>query len=218
MGERMVRRIPGPRSPFERRSPELFVGVDLGQAQDFTAIAVLEGGDIYRVRHLMRERGVPYPKIINQIQSLLYSRELETSATTLIVDQTGVGAPVVDLLRSRGLVLKAITITGGDRAHADDNDKWKRNWRVPKRDLISNLVVLSQSHRLKIAAGLKEADTLANELQNMRVKIDLRTAHDSYTTWREGQHDDLVLAVALAAWWAENRSLPKPSYPFLLSG
>jgi len=43
---------------------------------------------------------------------------------------------------------------------------------------------------MKIASGLKEAATLANEFQNMRVKIDLRTAHDSYTTWREGQHDD----------------------------
>jgi hypothetical protein len=23
--------------------------------------------------------------------------------------------------------------------------------------------------------------------------------------WREGQHDDLVLATALAAWWGESR-------------
>ena len=63
-----------------------------------------------------------------------------------------------------------------------------------------------------IASGLKEAATLANEFQNMRVKIDLRTAHDSYTTWRDGQHDDLVLAVALASWWAEKRPMrmPKP--------
>jgi hypothetical protein len=37
------------------------------------------------------------------------------------------------------------------------------------------------------------------------MKIDLTTGHDSYGQWREGQHDDLVLAVALATWWAETR-------------
>ena len=189
---------------------EFFIGVDLGQAKDYTAIAVLEGNHTYRVRHLVRERGIPYPTIVNQIHSLTHSRELRSGQINLVVDQTGGGAPVVDLLRNKGLMPIAITITGGDHPHQEDHKK--RTWSVPKRDLISNLLVLSQTQRMKIASGLKEAATLANEFQNMRVKIDLRTAHDSYTTWREGQHDDLVLAVALASWWAEKRPMrmPKP--------
>ena len=28
-------------------------------------------------------------------------------------------------------------------------------------------------------------------------------AHDIYGAWREGQHDDLVLATALAVWFGE---------------
>ena len=28
-------------------------------------------------------------------------------------------------------------------------------------------------------------------------------ANDTYGAWREGTHDDLVLSVALAAWYAE---------------
>ncbi len=35
------------------------------------------------------------------------------------------------------------------------------------------------------------------------MKIDSKTAHDSYEAWREGVHDDLVLSVALACWTAE---------------
>jgi len=31
-------------------------------------------------------------------------------------------------------------------------------------------------------------------------KINLKTAHDSYEHWRETDHDDLVLATALACW------------------
>lgn len=46
------------------------------------------------------------------------------------------------------------------------------------------------------------SDVLVRELQNFRVKINLETAHDSYAAWREGDHDDLVLAVCLALWAA----------------
>ena len=40
------------------------------------------------------------------------------------------------------------------------------------------------------------------ELQNFQVKITL-SANETFGSWREGIHDDLVLAVSLAAWWAE---------------
>jgi hypothetical protein len=41
-------------------------------------------------------------------------------------------------------------------------------------------------------------------LLHFRAKIDSLTAHSSYGAWKEGQHDDLVLAVALAVWFAEH--------------
>ena len=62
--------------------------------------------------------------------------------------------------------------------------------------------MLLQTGRLKVAAGLKDARTLVHELLRFRVKIDPLTAHDSYGAWREGAHDDLVLAVAIAVWYA----------------
>jgi hypothetical protein len=68
---------------------------------------------------------------------------------------------------------------------------------VPKRELVSVAQVALQTGRLKIAASLAEAATLTNELMNFKVKISLETAHDSYGAWREGTHDDLVLALAL---------------------
>jgi hypothetical protein len=46
---------------------------------------------------------------------------------------------------------------------------------------------------------------LVRELENFKVKVNIHTAHDSYETWRESDHDDLVLALALAFWWAEQR-------------
>ncbi len=42
------------------------------------------------------------------------------------------------------------------------------------------------------------------------MKIHVATAHDSYEAWREGDHDDLVLSVAMAC-WAGERFLRKPA-------
>src|SRR5215212_5175327 len=43
---------------------------------------------------------------------------------------------------------------------------------------------------------------LREELLNFRRKQNKVTAHSSYEHWRESDHDDLVLAAALACWKA----------------
>ena len=50
---------------------------------------------------------------------------------------------------------------------------------------------------LQIASRQREAETLAAELMNMRIKVSV-AGHDSYAAARESAHDDLVLALALA--------------------
>ena len=173
------------------------IGLDLGQASDYTAIAVVEWTpDALKVRHLQRfALGTVYPAIVDEVAGLVHRLP---HGSDLSVDTTGVGRPVVDLLRARGLRLYAVTITGGDTATHDG-----MNWRIPKRDLVSAVAVALQTKRLKIAAGLPDAAILTRELLNFKVTIDPKTAHDSYSSWRESDHDDLVLAVALAVWSAE---------------
>ena len=73
---------------------------------------------------------------------------------------------------------------------------------------MSTIQVLLQTKRLKIATLLPEAKTLLEEMTNFQVKISL-AGHDSYGAWREGTHDDLLLAVAMACWVAEKGWLPK---------
>ena len=184
-----------------------YVGLDLGQSNDYTAVSVLERvGDhlenSYQVRHLERVRNVPYPQIVDKVSSMMHSPALEYKAD-LIVDQTGVGAPVVDLFRQAGLNPIGVLIHGGDKASHEGG-----TWRVPKRDLVGSLQVLFQSGRLKISKKLPLASVLQSELLTFKVKIDPITAHDSYSAWREQDHDDLVLSVAMAAWWGEQAPTP----------
>jgi hypothetical protein len=199
------------------------VGLDLGQSADYTALAVVQtvhtrtpDGQTakgFHLRHLERyPLRTPYPEIAENVAALIRDEKLSpteydpsrgrysTQPPALVVDNTGVGVAVTDLLKSKGLKFTPVTITGGDTAH-----KTGRNWRVPKRDLVAALEVPFHTGALKLAEGLTLWPVLKEELLNFRRKINLTTAHDSYEHWRETDHDDLVLATALACWRATRR-------------
>jgi hypothetical protein len=188
-------------------------GLDLGQAQDFTALAVLEETKHpdpdkprelvrhYAVRHLERfPLGTSYTAVCTRLVTLFAAPPL--TRTTLAVDQTGVGRPVIDMLQKSSISasIRPITITGGHKATPAETG----GWLVPKKELVSVLQVMLQARRIKVAPSLPEAATLVRELTTFQVKITPAT-NEIFGAWREGLHDDLVLAVAIAVWQAERR-------------
>ncbi len=199
---------PNPVRPLGRPHPgsilqpvatrEFVLGLDLGQADDFsTLVAVEPTSEGYQVGFIARARGKPYPELVAPIVDLM-SKPPFAGVSHLVVDRTGLGAPVFDLLSGAGLSPIGISITGGQRVTGRP-----RMLHVPKRDLVSVLLVLLQGGMIKIAAGLEHATTLAHELQSMRRHL-TAAGNDQYGAV-SGQHDDLVLALALATWFAENR-------------
>jgi hypothetical protein len=180
------------------------VGLDLGQSQDFSALVIVEqtlvppAQPLYAVRWLHRwELGTPYPTILRSVEATL-ARPPLAGRSELIVDHTGCGRPIADQLRQAGMTLIAVSLHGGDTvSHVG------ANFRTPKRDLVAAVQLTLQQQRLQFAATLPLTAVLTQELLSFRVRIDPATAHDSYSAWRERDHDDLVLALALAVWWAE---------------
>jgi hypothetical protein len=193
--------------------PDYFLGLDLGQTRDFTALAVLErqpptdAGTVveppeYALRHLHRfPLGTPYTEIVPAVAALVRSGPMAESP--VVVDQTGVGRAVVDMLRQSAGWVVPVTITGGHAVTGAEDG----SFHVPKKELVTCLQVSMQSRRLRIARTLHEAAVLVRELQQFQVKI-TTAANETFGVWREGQHDDLVLAVALACWWAERNPPP----------
>jgi len=205
------------------------IGVELGQVSDVTAIAVVEsltlpflrteeirerrwvslrpvyqgpdGKEVrehppvnFALRHLERiPAGVSYPEIVTRVQSL--HGQLRKPVTVL--DGTGVGKAAVELFRQSGFYSYVFTLVAGDQMIQDGS-----NYRIPKRDVISSTQVLLQTGRLKIARSLPHAALLARELVNFRFKVGHERPADALD-WREGPDDDLVLALAIAAWEAE---------------
>jgi hypothetical protein len=149
------------------------------------------------LRHLERvPLGTSYREVVRIVCDVVGKVE-GLGACTLVVDATGVGAPVVDLLREAELNARvvAVTITGADRVSRRSNG----DWLVPKRDLVTGLQLMLQTEELRIASGLRAADVLVKELREMRVKVSM-SGHENFEAWRSGAHDDLVLATALACW------------------
>ncbi|HEX9633830.1 MAG TPA: hypothetical protein VGA02_15315 [Gemmatimonadales bacterium] len=190
------------------------VGLDLGQAHDPTALAIVErapGATVadpvaHLVRHLHRwPLWTPYPQIVGNVHDMLDRPPLKGATAALVVDATGVGRAVVDLFADAalGVRLVPVTITAGNDAH-----EGFEGWRVPKRDLVGVVQVLLQRRRLRIAKALAEAERLLEEMEAFRVQI-TATGRDTYGAGPQGVHDDLVLAVALACWWGDLVASPQ---------
>ncbi len=217
--------------------PNYVAGLDLGQAQDFSALAIVEVGGAateprFICRHLHRwPLGTRYPDIVADVQGLMVKPPV-AGHVRLALDKTGVGAAVADMFtgprpKARGwsfdgngcltgasppnppppvaCPITPIMITGGSTVTYED-----RTYRVPKRDLVGAVMAPLQTKRLEIAPDLAEAATLLRELRDFKATISAG-GHDSYGVgddWRQGQNDDLVLALAMALWLAQ-RDLKK---------
>jgi hypothetical protein len=200
-GREQIKQFPRP----DNSRPAYFVGLDLGQSQDFSAIAVMERSGttkdnyVFHCRHLERwQLRTSYPTIVADTVRMMNSPQMQSGRTRpmLAVDATGCGAAVIDLFKRERMKarLEPILITGGATVSKENGTTC-----VPKRDLVGVVQVYLQNQRLKIASELPEAETLTRELQNFQVKIN-DNAHDIYGTWREGVHDDLILAASLSLW------------------
>ena len=93
-----------------------------------------------------------------------------------------------------------MVITGG----TEEVRNGARVWHVPKILLVSRLQASLHAGELKFAVGLGEEQAFKQELSEFR----MRHTDTGRLTFgaREGRHDDLVLALCVALWRAQERS------------
>ncbi len=180
---------------------ESVIGVDIGQKRDPTAICVAEVDDRdvaqhYLIRYLERlPLGTPYPEVARRVGEIVeqVARKSE-SQPKLCVDATGVGTPVVDLLResaARAWEVIGVYFTFGDRRVAEGAEV-----KLGKAFLVSRRQALLETGRLHLPQT-RESAALSDELLNYEIRVD-SNANDRYGAFRVGAHDDLVTALGLA--------------------
>lgn len=169
------------------------VSVDLGQSNDFSAISIIERDNLkYLIRYLERfPIGTDYNDQVERISMVLTSTRNREIKPLFVVDRTGVGRAVTDMMRARKENPIMITITGGDTIRRNGNE-----WNVPKRELIAPLILAFQNKEIKIPGSLSESGPLTKELLNFKLKV-TATGMDTYEAEKAGMHDDLVLSVAM---------------------
>jgi hypothetical protein len=170
----------------------------------------------YHVRQLERwPLGTSYQQIVIDLSVLLTLPDLRDKAL-LALDRSGVGRAVFDYVQAAKLPcqLRSITITGGHAATWDKEEA--HHWLVPKKDLISVLAVLLENGRLVFEPGISYGDVMKRELLAMQAK---KTAsqRDRFEA-REGEHDDLVLALAIAGWCGEQGWNVRRAQPLEVAG
>jgi len=148
-----------------------FVGLDLGQVCDFSTLAVIDRVELkgewdaaafawkkrimLRLRHLERiPLGTPYPDVVSRVADVMRQVAAEGNCE-LVVDGTGVGRPVVDLLRRSGLPcnLRAAIVTGGISEH--QSPTWGQGFRpvVSHASSVGQIGNLSGRAKLDLRAG-----------------------------------------------------------------
>ena len=198
------------------------LSVDLGSENDYTAFSLIERVEKIQDKnipsfnsrpirkepitvtaelHLIHMERVPlktpYPTIVEKI-GFIVNRPEFVDQIALIVDRTGVGIPVMQMMYQRGLSPIGISIHGGERVTTS-----KDNYGVPKRDLVTALLNAYYMKRFKTKSPAKMPiiKTFRDELAGFQMKINKTTNSVSYEAWLERIHDDLVMSAAMGCWW-----------------
>jgi hypothetical protein len=205
----------------ELSRPVYYCGLDLGQSRDYSAFCTLERlgtnieNYIYQCRFLHRwQLKTRYTDIVADVLKWTNSPTVTKNVqhrTILAVDQTGVGAGVVDLFRRSEMRSKlvSIMITAGSQVTRDSY-----SIKIPKRELVGAVAVALQNHTLRISPELPLSEMLIKELENFRATITTHgnDAYGAAMDWRVGNNDDLVLSFSMALWCAANGIRPAKFY------
>jgi hypothetical protein len=190
---------------LEPVTSRFYLGLDLGQAKDYSAIAIVERrveltGERDPITYLDRtvtrilvthlER-IPlrtsYPEVVERVRSLTQpypKRKIE-----IVMDATGVGGAVKDMLTwaKLGCTVYGVIITGGERVSLVHG-----GYHVPRHDLLANLRVLLEKRMLEIEVPRDIGSLLEAE----------------FLRWgRRAAHNDLIFATALASWKAAGQPI-----------
>ena len=204
--------------PFQlREKTRIYLGLDVGKRQDHTAIAALELRWRYGAKDNVTQAVAQYPTLLLSY-SIRYPIDTETTripqfvrdtlqlyrpaygepnrVDKLLVDATGVGHTIVELIRKDQpkAQVQPVTLTNG---HVER--QLKDNYlSLPRPDLINRLKMIFELGNIQLLDSAPGFVDMERELVQFQ------------PSGEQQEHDDLVMALAMAVWQAAK------DYPALL--
>jgi len=208
---------------------EYLILVDPGKKRDPTAIMVmrdnikiLDGSKragvpdkiqhFYEIIHLDKVIDTRFTEVCRIINVITEHRDIKNNHD-LVIDGTGIGEVVIDILRENYLIPVPIVFTGPGQVREVFSSFGKvfgngftgaqvlKEIHVPKEDLVAAGQNIVQQGRLAIAPGLKFEDDFKRQMLMFRGKVNEKTRNVSYNANTEEDHDDLVVCFLMGAWW-----------------
>lgn len=190
------RALPHPALP-----PRFFLGLDFGQRQDYSALAILERTStptgefdhaLWRpvtrlslaLRYLHRwPLNTPYLQVLQDTTHALRRLPARQPHPILALDAAGPGAPITEILRQARLpaALEPVLITSGHQPSSPRGGAIL----VPRAYLLTQLRLCLERHDLHLSPALPLLPPLLEELAALGQPT-------------PAQHDDLALSLALA--------------------
>jgi hypothetical protein len=161
-------------------------------------------------------QNLPYPALARLICTRMGHKALVNNAD-LLIDATGIGEAVVDLVRNEGLTPYAIKITGGGKVAVEHEDFGQvftqssdsrlhgiqaiKGFSVPKADLIAAGQLYMQQDRVRCASGIPWEDDFRDQMMGFKGQLNDGGRITKAEAETEALHDDLVTCYLLGAWW-----------------
>ena len=174
----------------------VILGWDVAQTTDSSIIAVIEyNGNpaMYWIRRIVKlAKGMPYDQQVREAREIFF----QYKNATLLIDRTGVGLPICDMIVAGGLRPIQVSLTAGDVMNKPEPGKVN----LPKKDMVASITKVIQERRLKVVKGCENAALFRTELKNFQLKVSA-SGHNTYNA-APGSHDDSITAIGLCLWYA----------------
>ncbi len=180
------------------------ISLDPAQLRDWSAVAVVDmqyRPDTRRFGYsliaMARKQGLPYDQIVDWVSRIYHKPEFnQQQPPDLVVDSTGVGVAVVDMLHTRGLRLKAVTITSGESFSQQGSA-----FHVGKARLIGTFLGAFDGGKVNVNPNMPIWPQLEKEMLSYRAEISAQGRAKFEA--EQGENDDMLFALAMAVWYGE---------------
>ena len=189
------------------------IGVELGQQRRPSAICVADAERRplpgrkdkeahFLIRHLEQlPPGSTFPEVAVRLDEVAQGAARQSTSEKPIpewgpprayVNATGLGEPVMKVLRSPATEIFAVFFNHGDR-RVEEN---RNEVTLGKAYLVARLQALLQTRQLHLPST-PDAAALAADLLNYEIRVS-EDANDRYGAFRVGRNDELITALGLA--------------------
>lgn len=182
----------------------IIISLDPAQLRDWSAVAVLDMHyvpDIKRFEYSLiamnRKQGLPYDQIVDWVIKTVQNPAFNKGEPpTFLLDATGVGVAVKDMIIAKGIRPRAITITMGGAYSRVGSE-----YHVGKARLIGKFLGAFDAGKVHVNPNMPIWPQVEREMLSFRAEMSAQGRVKMEA--EQGEHDDLLLSLAQAVWYGE---------------